>query len=431
MTLQYRGVHRARPHPWRRLAASALALSLALGSVTPAFAEPLSLEAALAQAGAADPGLAGATARLASAEARARQAGLRPNPTLGADLENFAGTGDYGLLGAPEATFYYEQTLERGGKPAARTGLARAELEVARWRGRAARLDYLREVQIAWTEAMSAEAEVVIAEARYVAARTAQTDIQRRVQAARDPLFAAARAETQTAEAEIALARARTEARDAKLALAALWGGGADFDLDVNLFFQIGDALALAPDAESPDLALLAAEREAAIARIAVEKAGAVPDPRVRGGFRYLGDSGDVAVIIGGSIPLRRFDTNREGVARASADRTAAEADLEAARVGGEREIARLQARIVASASQAERIRTQVIPAALEAVRLVREGFARGGFQYIDVTDAERALAEARMRRVEILKSLHLDRAALDRLTGRHLGLVISAETRS
>lgn len=431
MTLQYRGVHRARPHPWRRLAASALALSLALGSVTPASAEPLSLEAALARAGNADPSLAGANARLASAEARARQAGLRPNPTVGADLENFAGTGDYDLLGAPEATLYYEQTVERGGKPVARTGLARAELEVVRWRGRVTRLDYLRDVQIAWIEAQAAEAEAIVAEARFVAARTAQADIERRVKAARDPLFAAARAETQAAEAEIALARARTAARDAKLALAAFWGGGADFDLDVNLFFQLGDALALAPDAESPDLALLSAERDSAIARIAVEKAGAVPDPRVRGGVRYLGDSGDVAVIVGGSIPLQRFDTNREGIARANADRTAADADLEAARLSREREIARLQARIAASASQAERIRTQVIPAALEAVRLVREGFARGGFQYIDVTDAERALAEARTRRIEVLKSLHLDRAALDRLTGRYLRLVISAETRS
>lgn len=431
MTLQFRGAPRARPRALRQLAASALALTFALGGAAPVLAETLSLQSALARAGAADPALAGGEARLASAEARARQAGLRPNPTVGADLENVAGTGDYGLLGAPEATLYYEQTFERGGKPAARVSLARAELEVVRWRDRAARLDYLRDVQVAWTQAMAAEAEVVIAEARYMAARTAQTDILRRVQAARDPLFAAARAETQTAEAEIALARARTEARDAKLALAALWGGGADFDLDVDMFFQIGDALALAPDAESPDLALLAAERDAALARIAVEKAGAVPDPRVRGGIRYLGDNGDVAVIVGGSIPLQRFDTNREGIARAGADRAAADADLDATRVGRERDIARLQARIAAAASQAERIRAEVIPAALEAVRLVREGFARGGFQYIDVTDAERALAEARLRRVEILKSLHLDRAALDRLTGRHLGLVISAETRS
>ena len=56
----------------------------------------------------------------------------------------------------------------------------------------------------------------------------------------------------------------------------------------------------------------------------------------------------------------------------------------------------------------------------------MREGFNRGGFQYLDVTEAQRALIAARSRRVEVLRQFHLDQAALDRLTGRHAALVNS-----
>jgi cobalt-zinc-cadmium efflux system outer membrane protein len=91
-----------------------------------------------------------------------------------------------------------------------------------------------------------------------------------------------------------------------------------------------------------------------------------------------------------------------------------------------EREMARLLARMVAAASESERLRTEVIPAAIRAVEQVRQGFNRGGFQYLNVAEAERALADARTRRVTVLRQFHLDQAALDRLTGRHTALASS-----
>ena len=70
---------------------------------------------------------------------------------------------------------------------------------------------------------------------------------------------------------------------------------------------------------------------------------------------------------------------------------------------------------------EARRIRTETIPEAERAKRLVREGFGRGGFSFIEVNEAERALADARARRIEVLKAYHLNLAQLDRLTSRHI----------
>ena len=415
--------------------AIAATLALNLASLTAARAQPeppaLSLTEALAKAAGSDPTLAGSDARLAAAQANLRQAAVRPNPTLGVELENFAGTGAYSLLDRTEATVSYQQTVERGGKREARTGRARAEIDVARLRREVRTLDLLRDVQVAYAEATAAEAELLIAEARLIAAHQSQADIERRVKAARDPLFAGSRADMMTAQAQIARDQARDRARNARAALARFWGGGPEFRLALEPFFEAKGPVVPA-SLTTAALALLEAERDVTVANIRMEQARAVVDPTVRAGVRYLGDGNNVAFVVGGTIPLRRYDTNRSGIERARAERTAAEADIAVARLAREREIAQLTARISSAATEAERIRAEVIPPAIKSVEQVREGFNRGGFSYLDVTEAERALADARARRVSVLRQYHLDQAALDRLTGRQAGLTQtqSAETR-
>lgn len=429
--MPFRSQRRARS----RLAVPATIAVLLLASPTPAFAQAvptLTLDEALSRAAGSDPGRAALEARIAAGQAAVRQAGVRPNPSLGFELENFAGSGAYSVLDRTEATVSYQQTLERGGKREARTGLARSQLDLARLRGAIRSLDVLRDVQVAYAEALAAEADLVVAEARLIAVQSAQLDVDRRVKSARDPLFAGSRAEAITAQAEIARDEARMAIEAARARLTAYWTAGTNYSLDVTTFFDVTRPTA-APPAEVADLQLLAAERDAAIAAVRVEQARAVTDPTVKAGVRYLGQGGDVAFVVGGTIPLRRYDTNAAGIARAQAERTAAEAEIEAARLAREREIAHLTRRMAASARESERIRTEVIPAAIRAVEQVRDGFNRGGFQYIDVAEAEKALFDVRARRIAVLKQFHIDQAALDRLTGRHAAFVTqtaSAEPR-
>jgi len=398
--------------------ASAQAPAVATGST-------LDLGEALARASAADPAAAGWEARLAAAQSNVDQAGVKPNPSLGLELENFTGSGAYSMLDRTEATLAYQQTVERGGKREARVGLARAGAEVTRRRRDVRRLDLLRDVQAAYAEALAAEAELLIADARLVAAQSAQADVDRRVRAARDPLFAGSRAEATTAQAEIDRDQARAAARNARDVVARYWGGAGDFALNLETFFGVAPpsgerAVAVA------DLALLEAERDVASSSVRLEQSRAVTDPTVRAGVRYFGDGGDVALVVGGTLPLRLHDNNKGAIDRAISERSAAEADITAERVVREREIARLLARMTASATESERLRAEVIPLAIRAVEQVRDGFNRGGFQYMNVADAERALADARARRVAVLRQFHLDQAALDRLTGRHAALASS-----
>lgn len=409
--------------------------SAAIGALllTPAIAQAqtLSLADTLTRAAAQDPTRAGGEARVQAAEAATRQAGVKPNPRVGLDVENIAGTGQRELIEDTESTLYYEQTFERGGKREARTGAARAEIAVARLRSKVRGLDHLATVQSLWVEAAAADAIIKIAEERLAVAQRLERETVRRVAAARDPLFAGQRALTEVAQARLALDQAQAAAANAHAALA-VYVGGPVSAVDLGAFDATPNDGAAAMAATPADLAILEAQRDAATARVRVEESRAIHDPTVRAGVRHFRQGGDVAFVVGGSIPLGRYDTNRGGIDRARAERLAAEADIAAVRAEQEREIARLIARRRTTASEVHRIGADVLPSAQRAVELVREGFTRGGgaFTYLEVTEAQRALIDARARRIDLLKSFHLDGARLDRLTGRHAPLLTQAETR-
>ena len=412
--------------PVRRLRALSIVLlaSISMAASAPsAVAARLSLEDALRRAIAADFALPAEEAKMLAAAAGVRQAGRRVNPSIGVDLGNFAGSGAFRGFNSNETTVFLQQLLEMGGKRAARVGVAEAEAETARARAAVRILDLLRDVQVAWIEALAATAQVRVIEERLTIARQLQTEIARRAQAGRDPAFAESRAKAQLALEQIALERARSAAQTARAVVASYWRGSPNFDLDLHAFEHtpaIPQSLA-----HSADVALLQAETEAANARIGLERSRAYQDPTVRLGVRHLAERDDVAVVAGVSIPLGVFDTNRDNIDRAYAERSAAEFDLENARRILVRETGRLESRRAATAIEARRIRAEVLPQAKRAVQLIREGFDRGGFNYTDFSEAQRALNEVELRRIEALKAFHLEDAALARLTGRHTKLQV------
>ena len=416
---------------------SALALVLTAASSPPAIAlvqspspvspastgQVLALETALQRAADADPARPGLDARLRAVEAGVRQADLRPNPTLGLMVENLPTLGGGDILGRTETTLTYEQRLERGGDRPARTGLAQSEGLLVLAQARIAQLDRLEAVQRAWADVMAADASLEIARERLSLAERFQAEVQRRVNAARDPLFAGARAEAELAQAQIDFDQAEIAVRVARIVLAKFWDGSADFTLARSDFEDTSAARVAAGDVASTDLEAFRARQAISDAQVRLEEARAVPDPTVSVGVRHIWDN-EVALVFGGSIPLQRYDRNQGAIDRARAEGVAAQADQNVLRLEREREIARLQVQLLARANEARRIAEETLPQAERAVTLVRDGFARGGFTYNDVMSAHTALLQTRARRVTALQAFHLDRARLDRLTGAHADLI-------
>jgi len=404
---------------------AALAAALAL-PFTAGAADRLTLTDAFQRALAADPSLPAAGARVDAAVAGERQSGASPNPSLGLEVENFAGSGALTGFDEAETTLSYEQQIELGGKRDARMGLARREREAAEARVTIARLNLLQQVQIAYGEALAADAEVRLAEGRLEVARFLAREVARRIASARDPEFAGERAKSQVASAELALEQAKLNASAALQRLGSYWAGGGSYRLDMRIF-EATDVPAAAEAAASADLTVLEAERAASAARVSVERSKSVADPTLSLGVRHFGRNDDVAVVVGGSIPLTIFDDNRGNVERAAAEQRAADLDLASYRVGRDREILRLRSELAIAAAEVRQIDAKIIPAAERAAKLVLDGFSRGAFTYLDVTEAQRALNDERARRIAVLRAFHANKAALDRLLGTYSNIA-SAE---
>lgn len=423
-------IRRASPHARvLQLPSLAIGISLALLAQTTS-AQTLTLNEALSRVLSSDPNVAVGSARRQSAEASILQADTRPRDKVGVELEDIAGTGPFSIYERSQATAWYERTWESGGKRAARIDAARSAVDVVEGRNRLRLLDLLAEVQGAWVEAQAAEAAIPVALDRLASAKATAAEVDRRVARALDPLFAAERAKTAAVQAQIALDQARDHAGNARAALAAYWGGNGEITLDLAPFSAIEPATSRSVDA--PDLALLSAERDAAQVRVRLAETGNAGDPVGRVGIRHFGQGNDLALMVAGSIPLGNRAANRGNVAKAEADRLTAETEIAAARVEVRRETDRLVAERAFLSREIARIDSEVLPSATRAVTLVRHGFVRGGtaFTFLEVSQAQQAVLDARARRVELFRRYHLAGVRLDRLTGRHASLLSVAEDR-
>lgn len=402
----------------RLLVVVALGLAIPIASAKAQSQNTLTLNDALQRTLASDNTIAAAYARIRGAQAGVYQASRYPNPTIGIDFDNFAGSRTYRGSRSMETTFFLQQQIELGGQTAARTKVARTELDATRVRSELRVLDLLREVELAFIDVVVAGAQLRIAEERLAIVRQLQGEIDKRVDAGRDGTHVKARSDAQVALEQIAVDQARATYDIARKTLAAHWKGSPNFHVDLTGFEEVVSI----PDRKgfSVEIALLEAERDTAAARVELQKANAIPTPAIRLGARRFNDTDDTGVIAGIAIPIPLFDTNEGNIKRAEAERKAAELEVINARRAVTREFERLRARLIASANEAKRIQNEVIPRAQQAVQLVRDGLERGGFTFLEFVDAQRTLNDARLRRIEALRTFHADNAAFRRLTGYH-----------
>lgn len=379
-------------------------------------APSISLEDAFARSLQDAPQLGAFDASRLAAEAAVRQADRPLNPTVGLQLENAVGTGLYSGLDRSETTVSYGQTLELGGDRAARVMLAQRQGKRVEAHGEIVRQDIMAEIALAYVEAQRAGAELAVAAERLEIAREVSRTVERRVAAARDPLLASSRTLTQVAEAEIAYEKASMADDAARRTLASYWGGAADFS--VEPFAPAGEVLPAATGTTAPELeAAFAAEREAD-ARIDVERAKARPDPTLTAGLRYFRDNSEAALVLGLSIPLTFRDNNSGAIARASAEAQRAKYETEALRRNLQRQINSTRSQMDIARAEIASVDERLLPSAEEAVMRARQGYEQGGFSYLDVLEAQRVLAGARLQRISALASYHRASVALTRLLG-------------
>ncbi len=392
----------------------------------PAWAQDVSgtlgLEAAIDKALQGSPALAAAKASLSAAEGTERQAGLLPNPEIGLEAENLAGSGPYRGTDSAEYTYSLSQKIEIGGKRGSRRGVAGAERAATGRNLQAAKLDITRDVTVAYGEVLANGEKLKLVEAREVLAREVLDNVGKRVGAARDPLIYKNQAEVALATTMLERQKAQRDLQLAKRKLAAFWGENALLDtLDPAVLETVSEPQELqvyqARLADNPDLQRFDALREARAATLRLEKAQAIPDPTLSVGLRDFRESREQAMVVGMSLPIPVFDRNQGNIARAGADVLQAEQEARKARLEAEQALHEAWQDWQSAHAEAIELQKRIVPSAEEALMLSRQGYERGRFSFLEVLNAQRTLAEAQEQQVNAEQRQLNAKATVERLT--------------
>jgi cobalt-zinc-cadmium efflux system outer membrane protein len=403
-------------------------LSLPIGSL---FAQAsngaapgaISLADAVQRAIAAEPRLRLNLSRAEAAEGRVDQADLRPNPVIGAEVENFLGTGPLSGVQGLEVTIGISQVIETAGKRARRTALARAERALVDWDRETILAELHSSVRSAFVDVLLAQQLLQLREEQLALAERSAAETSRLVEAARSSEVERSRAQLAVREQAFAMQQAKRALVTAKSLLAGFWGGAASagfsvvgsvrFDPQLPTFAELEAQLA-----DTAALARYSAQERARKAALDLEMARAKPDVELFAGTRYFNErDGDVAFLVGVEVPWTLFDLNQGDIRTARAELNAVSQEREAMRRQRVIELNRAYQQARSAQAEAREIQAELLPAAETTLRDTEEGYQRGQFNQLAVLESRRALFRVREAYLEALQRYSAAQANIEALT--------------
>jgi outer membrane protein, heavy metal efflux system len=359
-----------------------------------------------------NPTLAQAAAEIKAAEGKKLQAGVYPNPVIGATGdENTPGP----IIRGGEFGFFVEQRLVTAGKLGKSRNVAEQERLQAETIAQAQKYRVLNSVRVLYYEALGAEHRVQVqTQLAELSLRAAQISRELlNVGAADQPDLLESEIESERAEVNLAIAKtAQTRVWQELAAVVAnpsLQPAPLEGNLEevprLELESAINRLFAESPEIRNSEVTV--AREEAALRRAKVEK---IPDILARGGLRNnreLLEAGGRPVglegffDVGFEIPF--FNRNQGNVAAARANLDRAERDVQRVRLSLRLRMARVYKEYQDASITAERYRTQMIPRAQQAYDLYLNNFRQMAAAYPQVLIAQRNLFQLQQDYIDAL----------------------------
>jgi outer membrane protein, heavy metal efflux system len=383
----------------------------------------LTLGRAVQAALARNPELAASEYDLKAADARITQAGLRPNPEVSLELENFAGTGRLQRVDALETTLSLSQVVELGGKRALRKDLAERDRDVVTIDRQAQQMDVLADVAQRFIELVAAQDRLDLAVSASELAQRSLDAISARVQAARSPELERSRARIALTRAQLEEQQGQSELRGTRQALAALWGSSAPAfsraSADLFTLESVAPFEELVRRLErNPDFVRFATESRLREAELKLARAQARPDVTFGVGVRRLQEGHDQALVADFSMPLRVFNRNQGSIREAEVRLAQSDAQRNAAFLRAQAAVFRLYQQLQAARTRMETLRAEALPQAQQALDQTQFGYDRGRFSYLELATAQQELLNLRASVIEAAADYHRTLAEIERLTG-------------
>lgn len=385
--------------------------------------KPLSYEDALERALINDPSLRGFESRYDAAEGQLEQAGLRPNPVVGVEVENFLGSGPFREVQGLELTLGISQLIETGGKRSNRSELARTGKQLLDWERELREANIEAGVRAAFVEVLLAQESITLREAQLELTERSKSETQRLVDAARSSEVELSRSRLAVRQQDFALGQAQRNLAMARGRLAVLWGDSLQTEYrvtgSVRLDPQVPELTELT--ALLPKTAYIAQyqshllNREAALT---LEESKAKPDIEVFGGGRYFNEaSGDAAFVVGVQIPWPLYDKNQGNIRSARAELRGVEHKKAITRRELLSALSNAYQTLVAAHEEATSLQADLLPSAEQTLIQSEKAYEQGRFTLLSVLESRATLFEVREAYLDALARYATAQAQIEALT--------------
>lgn len=382
----------------------------------PGVAGQLTLAAALNLALNANPDIAIARREAEAIDGTVQQAGLIPNPELATLVEDTKRE-------TRTTTVLINQAIELGGKRAARVTAAERGRDIARIDLNSKQSEIRAGVIAAFYDVVIAQERMRLTQESLELSQRATLVASRRVTAGKVSPVEETRARVAESGVRIELAQAGYELDVARRKLAASWGSSNP------RFERVQDAATTLPSGtslqelserlqQSPALQRAKIEVDRRQAMAEVERARQIPDVTLSLGAKRDEQMGRNQAVIGLTMPLPVFDRNQGNVLEALRRTDKARDELLATELNLKLELAQAHGRLSTARTEAQLVKTDILPGAQRNYEATTKGFEFGKFNFLDVLDAQRTLLQARSQYLRSLSEVHRAAADIDRILG-------------
>lgn len=361
-----------------------------------------------------------------AADARQLQAGLRVNPELDVEVENFGGADEFAGFKGAQTTIQLSQLIELGGKADKRKAVSGYDARLARTAYRGKRLDVAGEMSRTFMELLYIQEKEALSRELIAVSRQIRDSVDKRVQAGKD-------SPVELAKARIGLARSELEHLDiikykdaVRKRLASYWDSrnpvfsGAAGRLDeIDAVPELAAVQALLR--ENPEVLQRAVEIRKRQAEMALARSGAIPNIRVGGGVKHFNNGDNTAYVVGFSLPLPVIDRNQGGRREALQNLQKARAQEKTTTLEVWNQINRLHADLATARQKAVLLSERVLTSSTEMFEAARTSYRQGKMNYLELLDAQRTYFKANNDYIDVLAAYQWYKTDLERLIGRDL----------
>jgi len=359
---------------------------------------------------------------LDSYEGRIKQAGLLPNPEIEFFTQEMP-TNNIGFDQSQNSVALF-QKLETGGKRKLRVKAAENEKRVMEMDLQSTIANITAKVKKSFFNVLTTHEELKFAEETLEIAKSLMSISNQRFE-----IGDIARIDVLKAEIELSNAKMRVQNTERKYLNSAkiLQTVMGVPDIDLNNLFPISTA-----DTPSLNLdnlndlllnnhpALKARKKvvELSVIKISEAKRMAIPDINATVGYKRLSATDINTIQAGIEFPLPIFNRNQGKIIEARALSHKAKDDVEVVRNQLLLQLSNVFTLYISTREQVRFFTNSIIPQSEESLKIARQGYKQGEFDYLEVLDAQRTLANTRISYLKILNELFSSITEIEKFVG-------------